>query len=131
MGGKLCGVCSGNCHQRPIPRDRVCHTRMFPSQHIIYWLWVDITVGGTGEEKEVRVQEIGLVSLYAGHIQDHCHASEVSLTECSIVSEIINFYPKQEQSIRGWPLNEVTREVSVLRNKATVMGQQIFPGEGC
>lgn len=51
------------------------------------------------------------MSLYAVHIQDHCHVSEVSLTECSIVSEIINFYPKQEQSIRGWPLNEVTREV--------------------
>lgn len=53
MGAKLRGVGFENGHQRPIPRDRICHTKMFPSYHImIYWLWVDMRAGGPGKEKE-------------------------------------------------------------------------------
>lgn len=34
-------------------RDQFQGTKMFPSHHIvIYWLWMDMTVGGPGKEKE-------------------------------------------------------------------------------
>lgn len=60
MGAKLRGVGFESGHQRLIPRDRMCHTKMFPGYHImIYWLWVNMRAGGPGREGR-SAQEIDL-----------------------------------------------------------------------
>lgn len=55
--------------------------------------------------KERSGNRLGTLSFYAVCNRDHCHLREVSLTEWSVASEIINHYPKLKQSILGWPLN--------------------------